>query len=206
MPSQALARLDYTKKGISSEDAHLIDTGGKQYSVRAFQTSPGIEREYIEKRGYDQLEPGLLSDEQIEGGGTYYVGAEQATPFNERHEARHAAAEADNQRMSEETNRLWDAFAATTPSEWEEAVDNWKRWHKLDSFEEAEKDLKATLKERKDFLLDREARTGYEGEMAVANPPDRGDQVGLLEAYRKQAEELFEYRQRAIDQGRKGNG
>jgi hypothetical protein len=161
------------------------------------KTSPGIEREYIEKRGYDKLEPGLLSDGQIEGDGTYYVGVEQATPFNERHESRHAAAEADNQRMSEETNRLWDAFAATTPSE---------RWHKLDSFEEAEKDLKATLKERKDFLLDREARTGYEGEMAVANPPDRGDQVGLLEAYRKQAEELFEYRQRAIDQGRKGNG
>lgn len=193
------------RESISADRATVVPTGGRNiHARRDFARQYGRDEPFFKDTtgilgGFflQDTDPASLeryanvSDalgEELEADTVYAVGVENATPGLFAHEFRHRNLRG----LNESSNRIIDAYRASTPSEWKHVVRNWQdvmeRFQGLEdvSLEEAEEDLLAVLDEKRDGLAKREARadTGFA-------PDELDEAIGLYK-------HLFDTRQRAI--------
>jgi hypothetical protein len=168
----------YNWEGIYvSDDPGLQATVGEAFQNRGFLDSTG----------------------DIEEDTVYLIGQPGMTGGTPSHELMHRS----NELRGQEHNRLAHdmiyvrmGYRSRTKEEWDYAVRAMKNYTG-ESYSDAEKQLSKLVERFTPLLIDEEARAGMEGRYAVANPPENEyDQVGLLGAYTRQAQELADYRAR----------
>lgn len=194
---------DSGKSAIDSDKIYVDYNHGYRSNLSGAYINPEGNPEFQEK----MRNAGILEqDETIPPDSVYLQGEPGLTGDTASHEFRHRQTDLAGGRQNKRNHDLiymMQGFRAGTQGEWEEAVTSFADYVGIEreESEKAEKLLSDLISKYESVLIDMEARGGLETRAAVANPPNNEyDEVGLLGAYEKQAQDMFEYRKRRINQ------